>query len=124
MKNTIKCYRCGTEYPAPDKEYQEVRCPHCQGKMQLDKKTKRLITVIRIAFYVIVCLLVIALQFLIPYDLVASNRIVFMLAACIAFFCAFYFSEGIAAKIVASTSGLHYIHEYDKSDEKKEKKKR
>ena len=37
MKNEVKCYRCGHKIDVNSKNLSEqVNCPHCQGKMDLD----------------------------------------------------------------------------------------
>ena len=41
MKKEIKCYRCGNIIEInPKKLSQQITCHHCQGKMDLDKKTR------------------------------------------------------------------------------------
>ena len=65
MKNEVKCYRCGHKIDVNSKNLSEqVTCPHCQGKMDLDKKTKTKYTVLRYIFIVLVSFVFVTMIFL------------------------------------------------------------
>ncbi len=122
MNNMIKCYRCGTEYPVPKKDFEEVYCPHCKGKMQLNKKSRRSITICKTLFYVLCCALVLVISGFVHVDIGSQLNIMFILITAAIFFGAYYLSEKVTLYILQRSGKLTYVHERDKSDEKRERK--
>lgn len=122
MNKTIKCYRCGTVYPVPEKDFEEVYCPHCKGKMELDKRSKRSITIVRTLFYVVCCAVVLVASSFLNVETGSQLNIIFILVTAAVFFGAYYLSEKVALQVLKRSGKLIYVHIKDKSDEKKEKK--
>ena len=60
MKSDVKCYRCGTKI---DVNYKNIgiitKCPHCNAKMTLDKKSYRTLRIVRYLVVLLACLFIV-----------------------------------------------------------------
>ena len=119
MKNDVKCYRCGTPIVLNNKTIGEVvTCPHCQGKMSLDKKTNRWYKVYRYVFILLVSLLLIFGLFQ-----VTTNFIILILACILISFFISSVADGVALWLTYKTVGLSYAHVETEKELKKHSKK-
>lgn len=120
MKKEIKCYRCGNAIEINPKNLsQQVTCHHCQGKMDLDKKTKREFTIIRYIFIILMSLLLVTLIFLVTRSTVMIVALTILLA-----FGLSSLSDTVALWLTYMLFGLSYEHiEVDKKQKKNNKKK-
>ncbi len=122
MNKTIRCYRCGTEFAIPKKDNEVLHCPHCQGKMQLSRKTK---TRKNIALYSIYFLVSFIALFI--YSVVrAGNQnpfdSIFIAFVAITVFGTYFLAGKIVDRLAWSLGWLEYVHLWDKSDEKAKRK--
>lgn len=119
---TIRCYRCGTEFAIPEKNNEILHCPHCQGKMQLSKETKKRKNIILYIIYFLVSFIALFIYSAIragtrnPFD---STFIVFI---AVTFFATYFLAGKIVDHLAWSKGWLEYVHVWDKSDEKAKRK--
>lgn len=116
MKNDVKCYRCGHIIDVNSKKLSEqVTCPHCQGKMDLDKKTRIKYTVLRYIFIVIISFAFVTLIFLVT----KSTAMIVALTILLAFGLS-TISSNVGLWLTYKLFGLKYEHkEVDKKSKKK-----
>lgn len=119
MKNEVKCYRCGHVILLEAKKLsEEVTCPHCQGKMELDKKTMTKYKILRYAFIVIISFVFVTLIFL----LTNSTSLIVALTILLAFVLA-SISEKVGLWLTYKLFGLKYEHkDVPKKDKNKKNK--
>ncbi len=119
MKNEVKCFRCGTPIELTSKTIgEEIACPHCQGKMTLDKKSNRWYKVYRYGFSILLSLVLVMLLFL-----VTTNLIILVLACILISFFISSTSDKIGLWLAFKTVGLSYEHVKTEKELRKENKK-
>lgn len=121
MKNELKCYRCGTKIDIDRKKLSDtVTCPHCNGKMTLDKKTNRWVKVFRVLFIILGSFIL-----LLTISRVTSSTTVLILATVGLALLVSLVADTASLWLAYITVGLRYEHiETDKEarDKKKNKK--
>lgn len=122
MKNTVKCYRCGTENKLTLKTVnEEVNCPHCQGIMTLDKKSKTWFNIYKYLFILIVSLVLVTVV-----NLFTTNILVLLLTAFLIAFLVVAAADKVGLWMLYLTVGANYTHietEKEKRNREKEEKK-
>ena len=118
MKNELKCYRCGTKINIDSKKLSDtVTCPHCQGKMSLDKKTSRWCKIYRTIFIIIFSFVFIILAFRYIESSAFLILTVVMLALLISMI-----ADTASLWLTYVTVGLNYEHVEEAKDKDKNKK--
>lgn len=121
MKNEVKCYRCGTSYKLAFKTVdQEVKCPHCQGIMTLDKKSKTWFNVYKYLFILLVSLVLVTVV-----NLFTSSMIILLLTAFLIAFLVVMAADKVGLWMLYLTVGASYMHiETDKEKRNREKEEK
>lgn len=119
MKNEVKCYRCGTQINLTSKTLgEEITCPHCQGKMTLDKKSNRWYKVYRYGFSILLSLILVMLLFLFT-----TNLIILVMACILISFFISSVSDKVGLWLAFKTVGLSYEHVQTEKELRKQNKK-
>lgn len=120
MKKEIKCYRCGNIIEInPKKLSQQITCHHCQGKMDLDKKSKRRFNIMRYTFIILMSLVLVTLIFMVTRSTVMIVCMTILLA-----FGLSSLADIVALWLTYIFFGLSYEHiEIDKKQNKNKNKK-
>ncbi len=119
MKNEVKCYRCGTQINLTSKTIgEEITCPHCKGKMTLDKKSNKWYKIFRYSFSFLLSLLFVMLLFVFT-----TNLIVLVLACILISFVVTTVSDKVGLWLTFKTVGLSYEHVQTEKELRKQNKK-
>lgn len=122
MKNTVKCYRCGTENKLTLKTVaEEVKCPHCQGTMSLDKSSKFWFNFFKYFFILLVSLVLVTI-----INIFTTNILILLLTAFLIAFIVVAAADKVGIWMLYLTKGATYIHietEKEKRNREKEEKK-
>ena len=120
MKNELKCYRCGTKIDIDRKKLSDtVTCPHCQGKMSLDKKTNKWCRIYRI-----LVTLVFSFVFVITaFRYIKSSTFLILTVVTLALLISMI-SDSLSLWLTYVTVGLNYEHIEEAKDKDKKKNKK
>ncbi len=118
MKNELKCYRCGTKINIDCKKLSDtVTCPHCQGKMSLDKKTSKWCKFYRILFTLIFSFVFV----LTAFRYIESSAFLILTVVMLALLISMV-SDIVSLWLTYVTVGLNYEHVEEVKDKNKNKK--
>lgn len=121
MKTSIKCYRCGKEYPLTYKSiHQTVHCSHCHLTMTLDPQSVRKLKTVR---YIFVAVIVLGLMYSMTHFTTIEDFAIFVFVVGVAITISM-FADQMCLWIAANLFELNYVeyHAPDKRELKNRKK--